>query len=133
MFQKRIHLSAVPPPEASKPFWWGLQPIAFTAAWCSENLAKGCSPLWRLHINSLLSLPPDANYCSSNDHFNPHTPCLCPTSFYTCYTLALRSLYNIFLSRDPVLIMDPFQATDPTLLKCPVNVLTILQWLVSHI
>lgn len=39
VFQNLMHLSAVPPPEARRPFWWGDQPMAFTAAEWSENLA----------------------------------------------------------------------------------------------
>jgi hypothetical protein len=32
-FQNRIFRSAVPPPEARMPRWWGDQDMAFTAAW----------------------------------------------------------------------------------------------------
>jgi hypothetical protein len=112
---------------------WGLHPMALTAAVCSENLAKGCSPLYKLHTISLLSFPPDASCCSSKDHLRPHTSCLWPTNFWTTWLCARRSLYKMFLSLDPVLTIDPFQATDPTLLKCPVKVLTCLQWFASHI
>lgn len=42
MFQKRMQRSAVPPPEASSPFWWGDQAMAFTAAVCSLKRSRGC-------------------------------------------------------------------------------------------
>ena len=51
VFQKRIHLSAVPPPEAKTPCWWGDHAIALTAAVCSLNLNKGCVPCWP-HTNN---------------------------------------------------------------------------------
>jgi hypothetical protein len=35
VFQKRMQRSAVPPPLASRPCWWGDQAIALTAAVCS--------------------------------------------------------------------------------------------------
>lgn len=133
VFQNLMHLSAVPPPEAKRPFWWGLHPIALTAAVCSENLTRGCSPFYRLHTINLLSLPPDASCVSSNDHLKPHTSCLCPTSFWKNWLFALKSLCKIFLSLDPVLTIDPFHATVPTLLRWPESVLTSLQWLVSQI
>lgn len=38
VFQNLIVRSAVPPPLARRPRWWGLQEIALTAAWCSLNL-----------------------------------------------------------------------------------------------
>ena len=40
--QNRMHRSAVPPPLASRPFWWGLQAMALTAAVCSEKRCTGC-------------------------------------------------------------------------------------------
>jgi hypothetical protein len=36
-FQKRIFRSAVPPPEARIPRWWGDQEMALTAAVCAEK------------------------------------------------------------------------------------------------
>jgi len=42
VFQKRIHRSAVPPPDARRPLWWGDQAMALTAAVCSVNLKAGC-------------------------------------------------------------------------------------------
>ena len=41
--QNRMHWSAVPPPVASRPLCSGLQLMALTAAWWSENLARGWS------------------------------------------------------------------------------------------
>ncbi len=40
-FQKRMQRSAVPPPDASKPCWWGDHAMAFTAALWSLNLMTG--------------------------------------------------------------------------------------------
>ncbi len=42
VFQKRIHRSAVPPPDARRPLWWGDQAMALTAAVCSVSLKVGC-------------------------------------------------------------------------------------------
>ena len=61
-FQNLIVLSADPPPEASKPWRWGLQAIALTAATWSENLETGMFDLV-FQTNSLLSLPPLARDC----------------------------------------------------------------------
>jgi len=41
VFQKRIHRSAVPPPDARRPVWWGDQAMALTAAVCSVSLKAG--------------------------------------------------------------------------------------------
>ena len=41
VFQKRMHRSAVPPPEASSPFWCGDHEMALTAAVCSLKRSKG--------------------------------------------------------------------------------------------
>lgn len=46
VFQKRMHRSAVPPPLTSKPWWWGDQAIALTAAMCSEYDWTGLSECW---------------------------------------------------------------------------------------
>ena len=71
-FQKRMHLSAVPPPEASSPCWWGDHAMAFTAALWSLNLMTG-EVEFRFQMYSWLSLPPLAISRSSGDHFRPHT------------------------------------------------------------
>lgn len=47
VFQKRMQRSAVPPPLASRPCWWGDHAIALTAAVWSPNFMVGaveCSP-----------------------------------------------------------------------------------------
>ena len=41
VFQNLIHLSAVPPPEAKRPWWWGDHAMAFTAAMWSVNVYTG--------------------------------------------------------------------------------------------
>jgi hypothetical protein len=43
VFQNRMHLSAVPPPDASSPWRWGDQAIALTAAVCSVYFSTGCT------------------------------------------------------------------------------------------
>ena len=42
LFQKRTHLSAVPPPDARRLLWWGDQAMVLTAAVCSVSLKAGC-------------------------------------------------------------------------------------------
>ena len=124
--------SAVPPPVARRPAWLGFHAIALTAAWCSLNLAAAYS-LLLFHIISLLSLPPLANYCPSNDHLRPQTSCLCPAYLCVIELLILTSLLKTILSLEPVLIVDPFQETALTLLRWPSRVLTSLHWVVSQI
>lgn len=46
VFQKRMHRSAVPPPEARSPWRCGDQAIAFTAAVCSQYFNTGCVECW---------------------------------------------------------------------------------------
>ena len=41
VFQNLMHLSAVPPPDARSPWWWGDQAIAFTAAMWSVKVYTG--------------------------------------------------------------------------------------------
>lgn len=41
VFQNRMHRSAVPPPDARRPCWWGDQAMAFTAARCSVYCCTG--------------------------------------------------------------------------------------------
>jgi len=88
-FQKRMCLSAVPPPEARVPCWCGDHPTALTAAQWSEKRHTGSEstlpsgrlrrgafpspPSWGAHTRSSLSLPPEARRRSSKDHFRPQT------------------------------------------------------------
>ncbi len=132
VFQKRMWRSAVPPPVASRPFWWGDHPIAFTAAVCSWNLTRGLLER-RFQIISLLSLPPDASYWLSNDHLRPHTSCLWPVIFSKWVPGALKSLYRMLWSRLPVLTIDLFQAIELTLPWWPAKFLTSLLYWVSQI
>lgn len=67
--------SLVPPPEASKPAWWGDQARALTQAVCF------CMICWGLliparHSNTVLSLPPDASSRPSWDHCSSIISCL---------------------------------------------------------
>jgi len=72
VFQNLIRRSAVPPPLANRPCWWGDHAIALTAARCSAYVCTG--PTLRVfQTNSLLSFPPDAKCWWSGDHFKPHT------------------------------------------------------------
>lgn len=100
VFQKRMQRSAVPPPEASRPCWWGDQAMALTAAKCSVYCCTGTTLEW-FHTSScrqslvrrarsyglvgrdarrrtLLSFPPEASSWWSVLHLRPHTSCLCP-------------------------------------------------------
>jgi hypothetical protein len=72
VFQKRIHLSAVPPPDARRPCWCGDHAIALTAAVCCVSRNTGCCDRW-FHTNSWLSFPPEASSRSSCDHLRPQT------------------------------------------------------------
>lgn len=77
VFQNLMVLSADPPPDASTPWLWGFHARPLTAAQCWLNLLTGIVECV-FHIMSLLSLPPDASDCPSNDHFNPQTSCVWP-------------------------------------------------------
>ncbi len=72
VLQKRMQRSAVPPPLASRPCWWGDQAMAFTAAAWSPKRKMGEFECW-FQMNNWLSLPPLAISRSSGDHFKPHT------------------------------------------------------------
>lgn len=131
-FQNRIVLSAVPPPETKRPCWWGDQARALTAAVCFNRLAVGVVD-WILQILSLLSFPPEANCCWSNDHFNPHTYCLCPVNLLTYSLFTLVSRIRIFLSLDPLAkIWSVFHETAPTRPPWPVKVWIFLFLSQSH-
>ncbi len=132
VFLNRIVRSAVPPPEARRPCWWGDQAMALTAAVWSEYLRIGSFEC-EFHTRSLLSLPPEQSCCSSGDHFSPHISCLCPTSFDMNGWLIRRSLCKIVLSLDPVLRMVEFHAMAPTLFECPGSILTLFILLTSQI
>ena len=103
VFQKRMHRSAVPPPDARRPLWWGDQAMALTAAVCSVSLNTGCWECWfhtksywyptrnlvikwsdqrkrplcrmdiYISIYTWLSFPPEASSLSSFDHLSPQT------------------------------------------------------------
>lgn len=57
VFQKRMQRSAVPPPEASRPCWWGDQAMAFTAAKCSVYCCTGRTLEW-FHTSSYSGTTP---------------------------------------------------------------------------
>jgi hypothetical protein len=62
VFQKRIVLSADPPPEANSPCKCGFHASAFTAALWLVNFETGMGERV-FQTYSLLSLPPLANDC----------------------------------------------------------------------
>jgi hypothetical protein len=132
VFQNRIVLSAVPPPDANNPYWWGDHASALTAAECLESVLIG----WfdeRFHKNTLLSLPPEASCWPSNDHFSPHTYCLWAISLSVKRLGSLVSRLRIILSFEPELKMWLlFQDIDPTLAVCPVRHLIILDLFASQ-
>ena len=78
VFQNLMVLSADPPPLAKTPWLWGLQAIPLTAAQWLLNLQMGVE-LWALHMNSLLSLPPEARRLLLKDHFSPQTSWVWPS------------------------------------------------------
>ena len=94
-----IILSAVPPPVARSPCWWGDQAKALTAALWSVNLFTTCPEF--VQTTTLLSLPPEQSCYLSGDHFNPQTYCLWPINFLTKDLGALGSDSIILLSLDP--------------------------------
>ena len=116
-----IVLSAVPPPDESRPCWCVDQDIAFTAAVCYSNFNSGC---WEciFHTNNLLSFPPVAIYCVLGDHFIPQTSCECPFKCLKLLDLSLISLRSILLSLEPEPRMLFFQPSAPTLALCPEKV-----------
>lgn len=121
-FQKRMVLSAVPPPDTRSPCWWGDQANALTAAVCLSKLNVGVLE-WRLQMLSRLSFPPEASCCWSKDHFRPQTSCLCPTILLIKSSLTLISRTNIFLSLDPLAkILFEFQEMAPTRAVWPLQV-----------
>lgn len=63
----RMHLSAVPPPDANRPCWCGDHAMAFTAAVWSLNLSWA-EDMDADQISSWLSFPPEASCRSSGDH-----------------------------------------------------------------
>lgn len=132
VFLNLMVLSAVPPPDAKRPCWWGDQAIALTAAVWSLYLRIG-SVEWEFQTKSLLSLPPEQSCWSSGDHFNPQIYCLCPTSFDMNELLILKSLWRIVLSLEPVLKIEEFQAMAPTLLEWPGRIRTLFILLTSQI
>ncbi len=132
VFLNLMVLSAVPPPDAKRPCWWGDQAMALTAAVWSLYLRIG-SVEWEFQTKSLLSLPPEQSCWSSGDHFNPQIYCLCPTSFDMNELLILKSLWRIVLSREPVLKIVEFQAMAPTLLEWPGRIRTLFILLTSQI
>lgn len=142
VFQNRIQRSAVPPPEASRPCWWGDQAMALTAARWSMYVCTGVSDEWfhtsswnnsrlcqKKHVTfwhwesvtyngdrnfTVLSLPPEASSWWSVLHFRPHTSCLCPCSRLSDWSGGVRtSLWRIIRSRLPDDSWSAFHANAP--------------------
>lgn len=142
VFQKRMQRSAVPPPEASRPCWWGDQAMAFTAAKCSVYCCTGSTLEW-FHTSSygneemcdirllsrcaafggtdkilllltLLSFPPEASSWWSVLHLSPQTSCLWPWRRRSdCRGGALMSRCRITRSRLPDDSWSAFHAKAP--------------------
>mmetsp|Transcript_818 Transcript_818/g.1934 ORF Transcript_818/g.1934 Transcript_818/m.1934 type:complete len:200 (+) Transcript_818:422-1021(+) len=132
VFQKRMHRSAVPPPEASSPFWCGDQAMALTAAVCSLKRRTGdveCGD----QMKSLLSLPPDASCCPSNDQRRPHTSCLWPESLLVKCSGTRTSRCRMSRSRLPDESVCPDQHSVPTRAWCPLIVRVVWHFAASHI
>ncbi len=70
--------SEVPPPEASRPAWWGDQASALTAAVCCRKRQTGgaAEPAPGAHTATVLSLPPLASCTSPAAHCMPATESL---------------------------------------------------------
>mmetsp|Transcript_11178 Transcript_11178/g.38072 ORF Transcript_11178/g.38072 Transcript_11178/m.38072 type:complete len:221 (+) Transcript_11178:472-1134(+) len=119
VFQNRMQRSAVPPPDASRPFWCGDHAIAFTAAVCSLKRSTGLVECG-CQTKSLLSLPPEASCRPSWDHLRPHTSCLWPVSLYRYWSGTRASCCRMLRSRDPEESMWPAQHMVPTRPWCPV-------------
>ena len=132
VFRNFIVLSAVPPPETSRPCWCGDQATAFTAAKWSQYLRMG-SLQWLFHTSSLLSLPPEHSCCSSKDHFKPQIYCLCPSNRVKNGVLVRKSRWRMLLSLEPVLRRVEFQDIAPTRFVCPVIVLSFFILTTSQI
>lgn len=117
MLRILIIRSAVPPPVAKSPCWCGDHAKALTAALWSLKLLIA----WPLifHTKTRLSLPPEAKYWSSLDHFNPQISCLCSDSLWTKLLEDRKSLCRMLLSLDPVDSNLRLQAMDPTRISCP--------------
>jgi len=125
VFQNLMVLSADPPPDAKTPWLWGFHARPFTAAQCWLNLFTGIVECV-FHIKSLLSLPPEANDCPSNDHFKPQIYCVWP--WYTdtkSLAFILTSWIFMLLSRDPLANKLPDHDSELTLALWP-NIYDIL-------
>ena len=119
-FRIFIIRSAVPPPVARRPCWWGDHARALTAARWSVNLLSNCPE--GDQMATLLSFPPDASICSSSDHFRPQISWLCSSSLLKKSLLARTSRSSTVLSREPVARTVEFQATAPTRVSWPLSV-----------
>lgn len=132
VFQNLIVLSAEPPPEAKTPWLWGLHAIPLTAAEWEVNLQIGVV-LFALHMNNLLSLPPEASKLWSNDHLSPHTSWVWPSYFETIRLKRyLTSLIRILLSLDPLARIPSPHATELTRALWPLYSLTRQLLATSH-
>lgn len=133
VFQNLIVLSAEPPPDASTPCVCGLQAKPFTAAQCWLNLLIGIADLLDQIIN-LLSLPPEARWFPSYDHFKPQTYCVWPSYLLMIdFWLSLKSLKLIVLSRDPVANKLALHAKELTLSSWPATSYILEHFNVSQI
>ena len=113
MFQKRMHRSAVPPPDASRPCWCGDHAMAFTAAVWSENFSTGLGDCW-VQMYSWLSFPPEAICRSSGDHFSPHT-CIAPATPLYLTNTSPRPACSCIKTPSARILSQQLQQTRPRL------------------
>ena len=132
-FQNFNVLSVVPPPEASMFDWCGDHDNAFTAATWSLKHDRGEDGIFREVTSTLLSLPPDANKFSEGDHLIPQTSYRWPVNYMIEERGVLISHKNMLPSRDPLVIIDPFQSKVPTLCSWLSNNLNYFYFSTSNI
>ena len=103
-----------------------------TAAVCSLKRRTGdveCGD----QMKSLLSLPPDASCCPSNDQRRPHTSCLWPESLLVKCSGTRTSRCRMSRSRLPDESVCPDQHSVPTRAWCPLIVRVVWHFAASHI
>mmetsp|Transcript_18353 Transcript_18353/g.58532 ORF Transcript_18353/g.58532 Transcript_18353/m.58532 type:complete len:203 (-) Transcript_18353:704-1312(-) len=132
VFQNRMHRSAVPPPEASRPDWCGDHAIAFTAAQCSPKRQRGSERRLASQTSNLLSLPPEASCRPSGDQRRPHTSCRCALRMSVVALRCRTSFTRMVLSRLPVASWWSCHASEPTRDVCSLSVLILRPATASH-
>mmetsp|Transcript_71270 Transcript_71270/g.231601 ORF Transcript_71270/g.231601 Transcript_71270/m.231601 type:complete len:212 (+) Transcript_71270:446-1081(+) len=125
MLQKRMHLQAVPPPEANSPRWWGDHASARTAAVWPMNLYSGGAAAEERgsQTHTLPSFPPEAKNSPSGDQWRPQISSGWPPSLVVeSAGFNLTSCSKMPRSRLPVASTWPFQDSAPTRREWPGSV-----------